>query len=148
MKLFFEGGDSHFSYLAGGISHEHHETWQRDRWAMKNDHHLGCITPTPSFIQSSYWSVGAVSSRKVIVGVWGVILQENAFLTGSPRNDNIWCPCPASGSEVQGVSPASPLRSKDARIRKALSDPSRKMRRLRHIEARHTALSKSGAGPR
>ena len=89
MKLLFGGGDSHFSSLTGGISHEHRETWQRDRWAMKNDHHLGCIapTPTPSFIQSSYWSVGAISSRKVTVGVWGVILQENAFPTGSPRND-------------------------------------------------------------
>lgn len=89
MKLLFAGGDSHFSSLTGGILHKHHETWQRDRWAMKNDHHLGCIlpTPTPSFIQSSYWSVGAVSSRKVTVGVWGMILQENAFPTGSLRND-------------------------------------------------------------
>lgn len=89
MKLFFGGGESHFSSLTGGISCGRHEIWQRDKRAMKNDHHLGCIAPTltPSFIQSSYWSMGAVSLGKVTVGVWGVILQENAFPTETPRND-------------------------------------------------------------
>lgn len=125
MKLFFGGGESHCSSLTGGISHRHHETWQRDRRAMKNDRHLGCIapTPTPSFIQSSYWSVDAVSLGKVTVGIWGMILQENAFPTAPLGMTSTQRPCPASSSEAQGVSPASTLISKDARSRKALSDP-------------------------
>lgn len=53
------------------------------------------------------------------------------------------CPCPAPSSRAQGVSSTPPLRSKDARVRKASSDTSLKDEETEAQKGRVTGLEYS-----
>ena len=55
------------------------------------------------------------------------------------------CPCPAPSSRAQGVSSTNPLRSKDARVRKASSDPSLKDEENEAQRGRVTGLEYSAS---